>query len=139
MERNGINLEDDFLTFSDQIIQKFGYQYYDQTSIFFERAAMEATRGLLRSAVADGKFALELANYSSAKSGIYYLHGFLCQVHCDLGLISKSKAYYELGLKFLEPCTKSYEDDKKMFNKLRDMIDSESWKETSDDDPEDGE
>jgi len=26
-----------------------------------------------------------------------------------------------------------------MFNKLRDMIDSESWKETSDDDPEDGE
>lgn len=111
MQNEGINLTADFLTFSNQIVEKFGEQYFDQAEIFIERAMAQAKHGLLHSAISDGKFALDLSNYSKDKSGIQYLVGFLSQLHCDLGQISKSKAYYELGLKLLDTEASDYEDD----------------------------
>jgi len=123
-----INLQADFYNFRNQIVEKFGEQYFVQAEIFFERAIVQAKQGFLQSAISDGKFALELSNYSNDKSGIQYLIGFLSQLHCDLGQISKSTAYYELGLKLLDSEAKDYEDDKEMYRKLKELIDGESWK-----------
>jgi len=125
---NEINLNADFLTFKNQIVEKFGEQYFDQAEIFFERAIAQAKQGLLYSAISDGKFALDLSYYSNDNSGIQYLIGFLSQLHCDLGQISKSKAYYELGLKLLDSEATDYADDIEMYRKLREHIDGESWK-----------
>lgn len=134
MDKNEIDLHADFLTFSDQIIEKFGEQYFEQTEIFFERAMAQAEKELLYSAIADGKFALDLINYSDDKTGIHYLIGFISQLYCDMEQISKSKAYYELGLKRLDSDDEDYEDDKEMYRRLKEHIDSESWKGSIEDD-----
>jgi tetratricopeptide (TPR) repeat protein len=131
---NEININADFLTFKKQIVEKFGEQYFDQAEIFFERAMAQAKQGLLHSAISDGKFALDLSYYSNDKSGLQYLIGFLSQLHCDLGQISKSKSYYELGLKLLDSGATDYEDDKEMYRKLKELIDGESWKGTIEND-----
>jgi|694.fasta_scaffold84160_2 hypothetical protein len=128
MQNEEINITADFLTFRNQIVEKFGEQYFDQAEIFFERAMAQAKQGLLHSAISDGKFALDLSYYSNDKSGIQYLIGFLSQLHCDLGQITKSKSYYELGLKLLDSEASNYEDDKEMYRKLKELIDGESWK-----------
>ena len=125
-----INFNSDFLNFKDQIVEKFGDQYLEQVNIFLERAITEATQGLFHNAAADGKFALELHNYSKNNIGIQYLFGFLSQLHCDMGQISKSKAYYDLGIKFLDPNDK---DDIRLFEGLKELIDGESWKGMQDD------
>ncbi len=131
---NEININADFLTFKNQIVEKFGEQYFDQAEIFFERAMVQAKQGLLHSAIADGKFAIELSNYSNDKTGLTDIIGFISQLHCDLGQITKSKAYYELGLKLLDTESKFYETDKESYGKLKELIDSESWKESIDND-----
>jgi hypothetical protein len=128
MQNEEININADFLTFKNQIVAKFGEQYFDQAEIFFERAMSQAKQGLLHSAISDGKFALDLSYYSNDKSGIQYLIGFLSQLHCDLEQINQSKAYYELGLKLLDSEATDYEDDKEMYRKLKELIDGESWK-----------
>lgn len=56
---NEIDINADFLTFRNQIVEKFGEQYFDQAEIFFERAMAQAQQGLLLSAISDGKFALD--------------------------------------------------------------------------------
>ncbi|MGD1007880.1 MAG: hypothetical protein ABR980_11700 [Ignavibacteriaceae bacterium] len=122
---NEINLKADFFTFKNQIVKKFGEQYFEQTELFIERAIAQANMGLLYNAAADGKFALELKQYSNDKTGMQYLIGFLSQLHCDLGQISKSKAYYELGMKFIDL---DDDDDIRLFKNLKELIDSESWK-----------
>ncbi len=123
-----IDINTDFYTFKNQIIEKFGQQYFDQVEIFFERAMTQAEKGLLNSAIADGKFALELSYYSNDNNGIQYLIGFLSQLHCDLGQIQKSKTYYELGLKLLDDESPEYEEDMEMYRILKEHIDSENWK-----------
>ncbi len=133
---NEININADFLTFKNQIVEKFGEQYFDQAEIFFERAIAQAKQGLLHSAISDGKFALELSYYSNDKSGIQYLIGFISQLHCDLGQISQSKSYYELGLKLLDNEAADYEDDKEMYRRLKELIDGESWKGSIENDKE---
>ncbi|CAG5087733.1 hypothetical protein [Parvicella tangerina] len=133
---NEININADFLTFKNQIVEKFGEQYFDQAEIFFERAMAQAKQGLLHSAISDGKFAFDLSYYSNDKSGIQYLIGFLSQLHCDLGQINQSKAYYELGLKLLDTEATDYEDDKEMYRKLKELIDGESWKGSIENDKE---
>ena len=45
-----------------------------------------------------------------------------------MGQISKSKAYYELGIKLLDPEAADYEEDKEMYRGLKELIDGESWK-----------
>jgi hypothetical protein len=125
---NEININADFLTFKNQIVEKFGEQYFDQAEIFFERAMAQAKQGLLHSAIADGNFAIELSNYSNDKTGLTDIIGFISQLHCDLGQIIKSKAYYELGLKLLDPESQFYETDKESYRKLKELIDSENWK-----------
>jgi len=129
MSNLDINIEADFHTFRNQIITKFGEQFYEQTELFFQRAISQAEQGNLYGAIADGKFALELSNYSKDKSGLQYLIGFLSQVHCDLCQISKARAYYDLGLKILDTESVEYVEDLKMFDRLKDLIDGESWKE----------
>lgn len=131
---NEININADFLTFKNQIIGKFGEQYFDQAEIFFERAMAQAKQGLLHSAIADGNYAIELSNYSNDKTGLTDIIGFISQLHCDLGQISKSKAYYELGLKLLDPESQFYETDKESYRKLKELIDSENWKGSIDND-----
>ncbi|MEO6884283.1 MAG: hypothetical protein ABI199_09700 [Bacteroidia bacterium] len=126
MQNEEININADFLTFKNQIVQKFGKQYFKQAAIFFERSMQQAKQGHLHSAIADGKFALELSNYSNDKNGIQYLIGFLSQLHCDLGQIGKSKAYYELGLKLLDKEASDYEGDKEMYRKLKENIDGKN-------------
>lgn len=133
MENDDVNIKADFFTFRNQIVEKFGEQYFEQAEIFFERAMAQAEQGLIHSAIADGKFALELSEYSNDKSGVEFLLGFIAQLHCDLGKINKALAYYELGLKMLDPEGENYEDDKEMFRRLKEHIDSESWKGSQED------
>ncbi len=134
---NEININDDFLSFKNQIVEKFGEQYFEQTDIFFQRAVEQAKKGLFLSAITDGKFAMEMSNYSSNKSMIIDIIGFISQLHCDLGQIKNSKAYYELGLKLIDVESEFYEDDKEMYRKLKELIDSESWKGKKDNDIDD--
>lgn len=131
---NEININADFITFRNQIVEKFGEQYFEQAELFFERAVAQAEKGLLLSAISDGKFAIELSNYSKDKTGLTDIIGFISQLHCDLGQISKSKAYYELGLKLLDPESEYYETDKESYRKLKKHIDSENWKGSIEDD-----
>jgi len=121
-----LDLQADFITFRDQIINKFGEHYYIQSDIFFSRAVEMAKMGLFRSAIQDGNFSLELINYSNDLDGIAYIIGFLAQLHCDLGMINKAYAYYELGIKLIDT---NDENDVQLFEELKEMIDSESWKE----------
>lgn len=133
---NEININADFLTFKNQIVEKFGEQYFDQAEIFFERAMAQAKQGLLHSAISDGKFAIELSNYSNDKTGLTDIIGFISQLHCDLGQINKSKTYYDLGLKLLDPESVFYQTDKESYRKLKEHIDSESWKGSVEDNDE---
>ena len=128
MKKQEIDLESDFLSFKDQIINKFGEQYYDQAELFFERAEALAKQNLLLSAINDGRFALELSYYADDQKGTPYLLGFISQLHCDLGQISKSKAYYELGLKMIDSDAENYVDAKEMYKRLKEHIDGENWK-----------
>jgi hypothetical protein len=123
-----IDFEADFLTFQNQIIEEFGEHYSKQAELFFERSMEQAKQGLEHSAIVYGKFALEQSNYSNDKTGISCLIGYISQLHCDLGKINKSKAYYELGLKMLDTESTDYEDDKEMYRRLKEHIESENWK-----------
>lgn len=134
---NEININADFITFRNEIFEKFGEQYFEQAELFFERAVAQAEKGLLLSAISDGKFAIELSNYSKDKTGLTDIIGFISQLHCDLGQISKSIAYYELGLKLLDPESEYYESDKESYRKLKEHIDSENWKGSIEDDKDD--
>lgn len=134
--KNEINIKADFLTFENQIIEEFGKQYAEQTELFFERSVEHAKQGFEQSAIAYGKFALEQSNYSNDKTGLSSLIGFISQLHCDLGKINQSKAYYELGLNLLDSESIDYEDDKEMYRKLKEHIDSESWKGSNENDKE---
>lgn len=67
---NEISINADFHTFKNQIVVKFGEQYFDQTEIFFEHDMPQAKKGLLYGAVADGKFALDSSYHSNDISGI---------------------------------------------------------------------
>jgi len=100
------------------------------------RAVAKAKRGLKKSAIAYGKFALEKSNYLNDKAGIASLFGFMSQLHCDNGKISKSKAYYEIGLKLIDSESEDYEDDKEMYRRLKEHIDGESWKGSIENDTE---
>ena len=124
---NEINFQGDFLAFREEIIAKFGEQYFDQTKIFFERAYSQREQGLLHSANADAKFALELSHYTTDYR-IVYLLGFLSQLNCDLGKLNQARAYYELGIKLLDPADEDYEDDMELFARLKELLDGESWK-----------
>jgi tetratricopeptide (TPR) repeat protein len=126
---NQINIKSDFLTFKNEIIDKFGTLYFEQTELFFERGVELANQGLIKSAIADVNFALNLIEYSNDKLGIHYLIGFLSQLHCDLGEISKAKSYYELGLKLLDKEDSDYHSDLDLYQRLKENIDSEGWKE----------
>lgn len=128
MKNEEINIDADFLTFKNQIVQKFGGQYFDQAEIFFERGMAQLKQGLLQSAISDCKFAIELSNYSNDKTGLTDIIGFISQLYCDLGQINKSMAYYELGLKLIDSESEFYETDKESYRKLKEHIDSESWK-----------
>ena len=132
---NEININADFLAFQNQIVEKFGEQYFEQVKIFFERALAQAKKGLLHSATAYSNFALELSNYSNDKIGVQYLIGFIAQIHCDIGQIKKAKAYYELGIKLLDADDEDYPQDKKMYDELKSHLDSEGWKERDDTTP----
>ncbi len=107
MENPEINIEADFYTFRNQIVNRFGKHFFDQADIFFERAVAQANQGNIYSAIADGKFAIELSNYSSGKLGIPFLIGFTAQLYSDVGQIRKAKSLYELGLNFLTLMTRS--------------------------------
>ena len=126
---SGIDLESDFITFRDQIINKFGEQYYIQSELFFTRAVELAKKGLFNSAIQDGNFALDLVNFANDKDVSIYIIGFLSQLHCDMGKIGKAKAYYELGMKLIDI---NNEKDMQLFKDLKELIDSESWKENDD-------
>lgn len=76
MDNIEINIEADFHTFRNQIATKFGDQFYEQTELFFQRAIAQANKGHLHGAIADGKFALELSNYSKDKLGLQYSSDF---------------------------------------------------------------
>ena len=128
-----VDINADFMTFKNQIVDKYGSQFYEQADLFFERATKLAERGLTHSALADGKFALELSHYSRDGTGITDIIGFLAQLHCDLGHISKAGGYYELGIKLLDPKSRFYEDDHEMYKRLKEMIDGEGWKESLED------
>lgn len=124
----GVDVCSDFITYRNQIIEKFGETNSDQLELFFERATVEAKKGVLLSAIQDAKFALQLSHYQSEKPEIAFLYGFLSQLHLDINDIEKSKAYYAMGLKRLDPEDITYDDDLEMFERLKEMIDSESWK-----------
>ena len=130
---NGIDIKADFITFHNQVKEKFGDSFSAQADLFFERAVFEAHKNLENSAIADAEYALALAQYAKDDFPILYLIGFLCEVHIFTDKISKAKFYYNLGLQLLDKNSADYDNDKASFDRLQDLMDGEDWKEKLDD------
>ena len=124
-----VELNADFMTFNQQMIDKHGKQYTKQADLFFERAVMLAQKGLLHTAFEEAKFALALNGFSKKQTRRHYIIGFISQLLCDLGQLKPAKTYYELGLKLLDNADLDYWADFEMYQRLKEHIDSEGWKE----------
>lgn len=127
-----INIKSDYLTFRDSIIENLGESFAEQTDVFFERAIYEADNEMQLSAVSNAKFAIELGQFQEDVP-IIYIYGFLSQLLLDMGKIKDAKMMCNVGIKLLDDDDIDYENDKAMFFELRDMINSEGWKDDSDD------
>ena len=127
-----INIETDFLTFRESVIENLGDSFADQTDVFFERAVFEADNEMQLSAVSNAKFAIELGQFQK-EIPIIYIYGFLSQVLLDLGKIKDAKTMCNVGIKLLDDNDSDYEKDKASFYELQEMIKSEGWKGDSDD------
>ncbi len=123
-----LDYNSDFYSFKEQIVNKFGEIYFEQAEIFFERAIAMAKNGFLYNAISDGQFALELTNYANDNKGVTSIIGFISQLYFDLGKIKKAYAYYELGIGLLDKESEFYEEDIELFRRLKELIDSENWK-----------
>ncbi|MBP8878325.1 MAG: hypothetical protein KBG86_09785, partial [Flavobacteriales bacterium] len=99
----------------------------EQTMLFFERAVAQANKDLMHSAIADAQTAYTFAQFND-EYRIVYLIGFLSQLHIDTEDFKKARAYCELGYKMLDTDDTDYADDKAKFDELKEIIDSESWK-----------
>jgi len=121
------DIEADFITFREQIIEEFGNANLEQTMLFFERAVAQANKDLLYSAIADAQTAYTFSQFND-EYRIVYLIGFLSQLHIDTEDFKTARKYCELGYKMLDPDDSDYVDDKAKFDELKDIIDSESWK-----------
>ncbi len=124
-----IEINSDFLTFSQQMIDKHGKHYSKQADLFFERAVELAKKGLIHSAVEEAKFSLALNGYSKKQTRSHYIIGFIAQLYCDLGKIKNARGFFELGLKLLDRDDLDYWSDYEMYQRLKEHIDSEGWKE----------
>ncbi len=125
-----IDIKGDFYTFRKEIIKKFGNLYSNQTDLFFERAVAFAENGLLYNAAVDGDFAFTISHFRSKEYRVVYLIGFLSEIHLELNNINKARTYCDLGKRMLCSSDKDYEDDKKKFDELDEIIRGEEWKET---------
>ena len=123
-----MDIKEDFYTFRNDLIAKYGEFYAEQTELFFERAIHYADKGLPLSAIADAKYAYSLSFYQPENYRVLYLIGFLTQIHIDNNLIAKAKDYCDLGFQLLDKESPDYEDDLKAFTELREMINGEDWK-----------
>ena len=123
-----IDIFSDFYSFRNQIIEKFGDFYAEQSDVFFERAVFLADKGLTLSAITDAKFAYSLSQYQPENYRPVYLIGFLSQIHLDNNMIREAKAYCDLGFRLLDKEDPDYENDYKSFSDLRDIIKGDEWK-----------
>lgn len=128
-----INVTTNYLDFKNEMTHKFGFFYEEQTDIFFERSVFEAKKRLFESALTDAKFALNLSYLSNNEYSKLFIIGFISQVYCDLGKISKARKYCQLGMKLLDYDSEYYHQDLELFQRLEEMIKSESWKENLED------
>jgi hypothetical protein len=123
-----IDIQADYLSFRDDLIEKLGPAFAMQTDIFFERAVHEAQNGLFPSAIRDAQFALSTGVYQEDSYRLIYLIGFLCQVHLDNEDYQKARCYLDMGYKMLDKSDPDYADDKTKFDCLKDLIEGEDWK-----------
>lgn len=123
-----IDIHSDFFSYRNQLIEKYGDFYAEQSDLFFERAVFLAEKGVPLSAIRDAKFAYSLSQYQPENYRIIYLIGFLCQIHLDNTLIREAKTYCELGFKLLDKNDPDYDKDYKSFSELLDMIKGDEWK-----------
>jgi hypothetical protein len=121
------DIDADFVTFREQIVAEFGKANLEQTMLFFERAVSQANKNLLFSAIADAQTAYAFSQFND-EYRIVYLIGFLSQLHIDTEDFKKARMYCELGYKMLDHDDTDYADDKAKFDELKEIIDSESWK-----------
>jgi len=108
---------------------KLGDTFAEQADAFFQRAVIQAQNNLEHSAIADSEYALALAQYAKDDFPVLYLIGFLCEVHIFSNKIRKAKAYYNLGLQSLDKSSPDSASDKAMFDRLKDLMNGEDWKE----------
>ena len=128
-----INASTNFLDFQNEMTLKFGDFYEEQTDIFFKRSVSEAKKNLMQSALIDAKFSLHLSYLSNNEYSKLFIIGFISQVYCDLGKISNARKYCQLGMKLLDYDSEYYHQDLELFQRLEEMIKSESWKENLED------
>jgi hypothetical protein len=124
-----INFKEDFYTFREQVKETLGDNFAQQADIFFQRAVHLAQKNLNHSAIEDGEYALTLAHYTKDDFPIICIIGFLCEIHIFTNRIKKAKYYYNLGLKLLDRNSPDYDSDKTNFDRLKDLMNGEDWKE----------
>lgn len=123
-----LNTDSNFIEFNQEIRKNYGELYTSQVDLFFERAMLNAQKGLYLSAIENCKFALSLNEFASEKINIHYLIGYIAQLYCDLGQIDKSWYYYEYGFSLLDDSQENYINDFRLYTNLREHIDLSSWK-----------
>ncbi len=121
-----------YIDFKNQLIEKYGEFYAKQTEIFFERSIFEAKKNFIESALIDAKYALNLSYLSNEEYSKIFIIGFISQMYCDQGKIKKAKKYYQLGMRLIENKPELFQTELILFEKLKELIDSESWKENLD-------
>lgn len=109
----------------NQIISRFGAHNYAQADYVFEQAVTLAANGDNHDAIALAEFALVLTKHSYNDSGAHCITGFIAQVYCELKEFEKANEYYKLGLSQLNPESALYENDKELYNTIKQLIDNE--------------
>jgi len=125
---DNIDIYTDYYSFRNQLIEKRGDFYAEQSDIFFQRAVFWADKGLFLSAIKDARLALSLSNFQPENYQMIYLIGFLSQIYLNSDKIREAKAYCELGFNLLDKDDFGYVADYRMFSELMDIIKEEDWK-----------
>lgn len=123
-----VNIKDDFYTFRNSVIEKYGEFYAEQSELFFERAVHFAEKKLHLTAIKEAEYAYALSIHETDSYRVIYLVGFLAQLHLDNNNIREAKAYCNLGFQLLDEESSEYENELRSYTELREMINGEDWK-----------
>ena len=125
-----VNIEEDFITFFEQMQGKYGEINLEQTRLLFERAIYEAKKNLPYSAIVDARIAYTQSQFAKGGGCPLYILGFLTEIHIEINKFKKAQSYLNICYELLDSNDPDYANDKAKFDEMQDIINGEMWKDT---------